>query len=223
MSFSGSGGNSRMAVHSAPLQMGIDLYVAQTYTLLLLSLGFMTLFGFASYEALPRTFLPFLSAADAVLWIACGWFGWRQPIGFVFPLFGAVTGLLLGQLAHYHATVFAAATTLTLLSFAGLSAFAWIFRRDFSFLAGFLNLAFWVLIAGWIVSLLFPVPLFLLGWTALGVLTFGCWILYDTGQIIKRADADLTPGVAAFELLLDLVGFHSWILEHLRLRDLLDD
>ena len=52
--------------------------------------------------------------------------------------------------------------------------------------------------------------------SAFGVIAFGAWVLYDTGEIIERADDDLTPGGAAFELFLDLVGLNGW------LSDLLD-
>jgi len=42
-----------------------------------------------------------------------------------------------------------------------------------------------------------------------------CWILFDTSQIVHRADAELTPGIAAFELLLDIIGLHRWMLDFL--------
>jgi hypothetical protein len=35
------------------------------------------------------------------------------------------------------------------------------------------------------------------------------------GQIVHRADEELTPGLAAFELLLDIIGLHRWLLDFL--------
>lgn len=205
-----------------PLQTGVDPYIARTYTYLLASLLGMAVIGYASYSHAPRTWLAPLSVADSVIWVLCGWFGWRHPLAIVFPLFSVVTGLLLGQLAHLHSSAFLSATILTLCAFGGLSAFVHITRKDFSFLRGFLCVSFFLLLGGTVLSFFFHQPLFLLGGTGFGVLVFGCWILYDTSQVIQRADAELTPGVAAFELILDIVGFHSWLLENLKLWNIFD-
>lgn len=160
-----------------------------------------------------------LSIADAIIWVLCGWFGWRRPIAVTLPLFSIITGLLLGQLAHLYSSVFFSATVLTLLAFTGLSAYVHITRQNFSFLRGFLCIAFFVLLGGMVLSFFFHQPLIQLALTAFGVVTFGCWILFDTSRIIHRVDEDLTPGIAAFELILDIVGLQRWLLSLLNIVD----
>jgi FtsH-binding integral membrane protein len=198
-----------------PLQAGIDPYIARTYRYFFTALASMAVLGFISYHLIPRSSMTALSAADCILWVLCGWLGWRRPVALTFPLFSLITGLLLGQLAHLYAPVFLSASVLTLFAFGGLSAYVHLTKHDFSFLRGFLCIAFFVLLGGMVLACFFHQPLFLLGWTGFGVVTFGCWILFDTSQIIHRADGDLTPGIAAFELILDLIGFHRWLLDHL--------
>ena len=206
----------------APMRAGVDSYISRIYTNFFVSLVTMAILGVASYHYAPRSWQSPLAMADGVLWILCGWFGLRRPVSIVFPLFTAVTGLLLGQLAHTYSAVFSTATILTLCAFGGLTAYVHITGKDFSFLRGFLCVSFFLLLGGWLLAFVFHNPLFLLGWTGFGVLVFGCWILYDTSQIIHRADASLTPGIAAFELILDIVGFHRWLLQHLSFWSFLD-
>jgi hypothetical protein len=98
--------------------------------------------------------------------------------------------------------------------------FVWISRRNFSFLASFLCVAFFALLGGCAAALFVESTAYLLFLTGFGVLTFAGWILYDTSRIVHQADADLTPAVAAFELILDIVGFHRWLLDYLSVWDL---
>ena len=208
----------RMAL--PPFQEGVDSFIARTYNYFLAALAGISVLGFASYFWLPKTSLGPLALTDSILWILCGWFGWRRPVGFVLPLFCVVTGLLTGQLAHIYPSVFLSATVLTLFTFAGLSVYVHTTRKDYSFLRGFLAVSFILLVGCLLLSFFVQHTIFLLCCTGFGVLSFGCWILYDTSQVIHRADAMLTPGVAAFELILDMIGFHRWLLEHLSIWDL---
>jgi FtsH-binding integral membrane protein len=193
-------------------------FVRRTYSLLLYALLGIIGAGVAAYNFLPRVALLPIGIADVILWVACGWFGWRRPINLVMPLFTIVTGLLLGLVATIvPAGLFAQAAVMTVAAFTGLSLYVHTTRQDFSYLKGFLSIAFWIILAGGLLTIFFPVKLLTLGLSALGVVMFGCWILYDTSQIVNRRDSTLTPGVAAFELLLDLVGLFRWIL------DLLDE
>jgi len=203
-----------------PLQGGVDPYIARIYSNLLAALAIMALTGWITHHLAPPGWLRPLALADGFLWVACGWFGWRRPMGLVFPAFVLVTGALLGLLASEAPETFALASWLTLATFAGLTAFVWISRIDFSFLVGFLCVSFFLMLAGSFARFLIAAPWFHIGWTALGVLTFACWVLYDTGNIVRRADGAQDEQIAAFELFLDIVGFHRWLLEHLRLLDL---
>lgn len=191
-----------------------SVFLRRTYQLLLYALLGIVGAGVAAFRFLPAAaFLPVL-AVDSVLWIACGWFGWRRPINIVLPLFTLATGLMLGMLAHvYPAAVFAQAAVLTVLAFTGLSVYAHTTKTDFSYLRGFLSMAFWIILGAGLLAIFVHAPILHLAIAALGTVTFGCWILYDTSQIVNRRNEKLTPGVAAFELLLDIVGLFRWLLD----------
>ena len=111
------------------------------------------------------------------------------------------------------------ASVLTLVTFAALSAYVHLTKQSFTFLGGFLWIAFFVLLGSGLLFIFFRSHLFELALASFGTFVFACWILYDTSQILERADDDLTPAVAAFELMLDLVGLHRWVLDFFRERD----
>ena len=202
-----------------PLREGIDPFISRTYNFLFAALATMAVTGLVSYWLVPRSWFGGIAIADCLLWIACGWFCWRQPIGFVFPVFSVVTGLFLGQLANFYADVFLSAAVMTLVAFGGLSFYVHLTRKDFSFMAGFLCLSFFIMLGGIVLSFLVDSTAFMIGLTGFGVLVFGCWILFDTSRIIHRADEELTPAVGAFELFLDIIGLFSWLLDLLHLFD----
>jgi len=205
-----------------PLTAGIDPFISRTYAYVLASLVGMSILGLISYYSLPKDWLLWLATADSILWILCGWCGWREPLALVFPLFSIVTGLVLGQLAHFYPSVFLSSAILTLVTFAALSAFVHYTKIDFSFLIGFLIISFFVLVGGSMLSVIILQPFYLHVLTSFGVIVFGCWILFDTSRVINRADDDLTPELAAFELILDIIGFHRWLLDLLDVWDSAD-
>lgn len=196
-----------------------DAFLREAYLYLLASLGAMIVLGFISYRYLPRSSFSVLCLANGLIWIACGWFGWRQPIGLVFGLFTLINGLFLGQIAHMSPRAFALSSLLVLVTFSGLSLYVHLTRQSFYFLRGFLWISFFILLGA---CLLLP-----FAWSnaaallvaAFGTLVFGCWILYDTSQLLERRDEDLTPAVGAFELILDLIGLRGWLQDLLRLRN----
>jgi len=195
-----------------------EQFIRETYLIFLASLFAMVLLGFLSYRLLPRSSFGVLCLADGLIWIACGWFSWRQPIALSFGLFTFITGLLLGQVAHTSPRALALSSMLSLIAFGGLSAYVHLTRQSFSFLRGFLWISFFILVGA---SLLLPFvwnDLFSLLLAAFGTFVFLCWILYDTSQLLERRDDDLTPGVAAFELILDIIGLRSWLQSLLRTR-----
>ena len=203
--------NSATTVPS-PIANGVEAFVRDTYRWFFMNLCGIVALGFASYYLLPDSSYYPLAAADAVIWIACGWFGWRRPIALTMPLFTLITGLFLGKLAsHYSPQTFALASLLSVFTFSGLSLFVHVTKQSFSFLRGFLVVSFWVLIGGCILLPLTGIRPSTVALTGFGVIVFACWVLYDTSNIIKRADDELTAPVAALELLLDIVGLHRWV------------
>jgi FtsH-binding integral membrane protein len=213
-----------MSNHAAsvplPLVNGVEPFVRQTYWIFLTTLVAIIALGFASHYFLPTTSFGPLGVADSLIWVLCGWFGWRRPVILTLPLFSIITGLFLGQLAaRYSPPTFAAASVLTLVAFAGLSAFVHFTKQSFTFLRGFLTVSFFVMLGGCLIFFFMPVRPAMILLTAFGTIVFGCWVLYDTSQIMERADDELTPAIAALELMIDIVGLHRWLMNLLDLQE----
>lgn len=186
-------------------------FIRQTYMTLLISLASMLMLGVFSYYALPSVSRWPLGLLDSLIWIACGWFGLRQPIKILLPIFVLITGLLFGQLAHLRPQLFIASSLLTVMVFSGLTAYVFSSRRDFSFLRSSLGIGFWVLLVGGLLMLLIKVSVLSLLMGLIGTALFVGWILYDTDQILSRMDGDYEPAVGAFDLIMDIVGLRSSI------------
>lgn len=193
-------------------------FVASTYNYFFVSLIAMTFFGYIGLNFLPKSsFLP-IAFTDCILWVLCGWFGWRNPISFVFPVFIAVTGLTLGLTALYFAEndstgIFVYAAVLTLSVFCILTIYVHVTKKNFDGLIGFLIAGFWILLIGFAIDELIDISYLYLGLVIFGTLVFCSWILYDTSRILRQPNPDLTPSVAAFELFLDVVGLFSYVLD----------
>ncbi len=201
-----------------------DAFVSTTYNFFLFSIAGIFTCGIGGYFFLPASSLMPLATIDAILWILCGWFGWRNPIGVVFPLFTIVTGFLLGVTASNYAEagtghIFYNAAILTIVVFIALTIYVHISKRNFSSLIGFLIAGFWILIVGFLLLWLTGSTLLHVVLSAFGAVVFSGWILFDTSRIVGRWDPNLTPATAAFELFLDIVGLFSYILN---LTDLAD-
>jgi FtsH-binding integral membrane protein len=197
-----------------PAEVDDDYFIAKTYGYLFAALTAMTLIGFASYGYLPRSWLAALSTADSVVWLLCLRWRWRRPLGLVFPLFTLITGMELGELAHLYPAVFFSASAFTLLASGGLSLFVLITKCDFSSLAGFFCVVLIVLLAAGLLSWHYHQHSVLFGLTGFCVAVGAGSILYDTSQTLQGSDSGLTPGLAAFQLILDLVLAQTWIVEY---------
>ena len=203
--FPGSGGVSA-GVRANP-------YIARTYTVLLNALAVIVVAGVVSHTYLPRTTLTPLAIADTIMWILCGWFGWMRPLALTMGLFSVITGALLGQVAHLTpAGIFGQASAFTLVTFAGLSFYVHITKKDFSFLRGFLCAAFWISIVATIIMLFLPGMRATMPFAAFGTLVFAAWILYDTSNVVNHVSDMESAGFAAFGLLLDLIGLFKNLL-----------
>lgn len=188
-------------------------YVARTYTVLLNALAVIVVAGVVSHQYLPRTTLMPLAIADTVMWILCGWIGWMRPLTLTMGLFSLITGALLGQVAHLTPPgIFGQASAFTLVTFAGLSFYVHITKKDFSFLRGFLVAAFWIAIVATVIMLFFPGMKATMPFAAFGTLVFAGWILYDTSHVVHGVDSMEAAGYAAFALLLDLIGLFKNLL-----------
>ena len=191
----------------------VHSFIGRTYQILLAALVGIFLLGLVSYRWLPGSWVAPLGTADGILWVLCGWFTWRRPVAVVFPIFSVVTGLFLGQLAHTSPVAFLYAAILTLVSFGALTIYVHVSKQDFSFLRGFLYVAFFVLLGGGLLVSFRHSHWQHVAYAAFGTLVFLCWILYDTSQLTDDPEEDPTPGLAAFELLLDIIALHDWMID----------
>lgn len=77
------------------------------------------------------------------------------------------------------------AFALTVLGFTGLTSYALLSKRDFSFLGGFLSMGLWVLIGASILGMFVGGSAFSLAIASVGILLFGGFILFDTSRILR--------------------------------------
>jgi len=132
--------------------------------------------------------------------------------------FNFLIGLAIGPLffmieAAGKGIVLTQAFVLTAGVFGGLTAYAWISRKDFSFLAGFLVVGFIGILLATLVYFFIP------GATGLGfaiacfgVLIFAGFTLYDTSQIIHRYDTrEYVAG--ALDLFIDFYMLFMYIVQ----------
>jgi modulator of FtsH protease len=74
---------------------------------------------------------------------------------------------------------------LAVLGFTGLSSYALISKRDFSFLRGFLSMGIWVIFGALMLSFFVGGTTFSLAISSVGILLFGGYILYDTSRMLR--------------------------------------
>ncbi len=137
-----------------------------------------------------------------------------RAIGMVF-LFNAVMGVAISPLIYYYGRtqpgVIGQAGLLTLTSFAVLTAYAWLSKRDFSAWGSFFTVGLWVLIATSLLNLFFRNTTASLWLSAGTVLVFSGLLVFDTWRIRNvYGPDDYVP--AAVQIYLDLLNMFLAIL-----------
>lgn len=142
----------------------------------------------------------------------------------VAALFGAsfISGLYIAPMLFF-ATVMASqgqtmtpapvrdAFLLSIAGFTGLTSYALLSKRDFSFLRGFLSMGLWVLFGAMILSFFVGGNAFGLAIASVGVLLFGGFILYDTSRML-RDPSNRDPVGAALGLYLNFLNLFIFLL-----------
>jgi FtsH-binding integral membrane protein len=139
-----------------------------------------------------------------------------------FALYGLFTGIVLSTIiwlaifmaerngAHGGTYLFQAGG-LTLLAFGAISAYAFVSKRDFSFLRGFLMVGSIVLIGALLVGFFVESTALQLVISVFGVLLMSAFVLYDTQKVLKTfPDGEHVAG--AMTLYLDFVVLFIYIL-----------
>lgn len=169
-----------------------------TYTLLSMTLLFSALMaGLSMMLAVP----PMFSMISSIAAIALMWFVLPKTdessagIGVVF----AITGLLgfgLGPMLSMYLALpngpqlVATAMGGTGMIFLGLSAYALVSRKDFSFLGGFLMIGLMVAFGAMILNIFLQIPAMSLALSAAIIVIMSGFILFDTSRIINGGETN---------------------------------
>lgn len=140
------------------------------------------------------------------------------------PVIFAVTGLLgfgLGPVLNYYLainpSIVMTAFGGTAVIFLGLSGYALTTRKDFSFMAGFLMVGFFVVLAAALLNIFLEIPALFLAVNAAIVLIMSGFILFQTSSIIHGGETNYIMATAGiflsilnlFTALLHLLGAFS--------------
>jgi modulator of FtsH protease len=100
---------------------------------------------------------------------------------------------------------------LSTAAFGGLTGYAMITKKDFSFLRGFLSMGFFVLLGAMIIGMFIGSSVFQLAIASVGVLLFSAYVLYDTSRLLRTEDRS-DPVGAALGLYLNFFNMFLFIL-----------
>jgi modulator of FtsH protease len=175
----------------AVLQSNVASVLKNTYMLLGMTLAFS---AFTAFLTVDLPFNPILHFGALIGAFAISFMmskaansGWGIILAFAFTgLLGVTIGPIVG---HYigmgGADTVTTALGLTAFAFLGLSGFALVTKKDFSFLSSFLTVGFFVILGAFILSLFIQSSVFALAISAAIVLFASAAILYETGAIVN--------------------------------------
>jgi FtsH-binding integral membrane protein len=214
------------AVRALPIRTGAEraTLVRRTYALVFASI-IVTMLGAGFAVTQPSLFgavaqHPFLTFLCALLPLYMAMRYHRtfpQNIGFTF-LFTFIEGIWISPLLVLYERmqpgVLGQAGLLTLTTFAVLSLYAVVSRRDFSAWGGFFTIGLWVLIATSLLNMFFRNTTASL-WLAAGtIFVFGGLLVFDTWRIVRSGvygEDDYVP--AAVQIYLDLLNIFLAIVQ----------
>jgi len=139
-----------------------------------------------------------------------------------FALYGLMTGIVISGIVYVAifmakangqaaGTYVLQAGGLTLVTFGGLSAYAFFSKRDFSFLRGFLTVGTIALLGALVIGFFVEATAFQMLISVFGVMLFAGYTLYDTQKVLRTyPDGEHVAG--AMTLFLDFVLLFVYIL-----------
>ena len=95
--------------------------------------------------------------------------------------------------------------------FTGLTLYTFVSKKDFTFLAGFVNVGLWAVIGIMLVNMFVKSQAADLAVSWIGSVLFSLWILYDTSRIMRTVQSDEYV-MAALSLYLDVINLFLFIL-----------
>lgn len=195
--------------------------VRRTYTLVFVSV-LVTMLGAAFGLSQPRLmqtiaehqFLMFLLMLAPLFLAMRARTAFPANIGFTL-VFTFLEGIWISPLLFYYSRqapgIISQAAMLTGSTFAVLTAYAWLSRRDFSAWGGFLTVGLWVLIATSIINIFWRNEGASLWIASVGVLIFSGLLIFDTWRLKNRFGPD-DYVQAAVAIYLDLLNMFLFIL-----------
>lgn len=187
---------NQATVQAGVSQLETHKVIRNTYMMLSLTLLFSALMATVSLLAGVPGWTSLLTLGGALVLV---WFVLPRTahsaagLGVVF----AITGLLgfgLGpMLSHYLALPNGGQIVMTALGgtgaiFLGLSGYALVSRRDFSFMGGFLVVGLVVVLAAMLGNIFLEIPALSMAISAAVVLLMSGFILYDTGRMVNGGE-----------------------------------
>jgi modulator of FtsH protease len=138
-----------------------------------------------------------------------------RALGFVF-LFNLVMGVSIAPIIYFYSRsepgLVGQAGLLTLSTFAVLTAYAWLSRRDFSAWGGFLVVGLWVLIGTSLLNMFFQNQTAGLWMAGVSVLLFSGLLIFDTWRL-KNVYGPDDYVMAAMQIYLDQLNMFLAILQ----------
>jgi modulator of FtsH protease len=191
-----------------------------TYALLSVTLLFSALTAFISMQMDMPAYLPLVSSlgALALIWLVLPrTANSAAGIGVVF----AITGLLgfgLGPILNQYLQLSNGGQLImtslggTGIIFLGLSGYALVSRRDFSFMGGMLMAGMIMIIIAALANIFLQIPAMSLAISAIVILIMSGFILYDTSRIIHGGETNYITATVGMYLSLYNIFVHLLIL-----------
>jgi modulator of FtsH protease len=121
-------------------------------------------------------------------------FGMASILGVIFAPALFYAQLRAGMGATLSASPVRDAFLLSVIGFGGLTAYALISRRDFSFLGGALTMGLFVVFGAAILNIFLGSSVLGLAISSVAVLLFGAYVLYDTSRLLRSDENDAVGG-----------------------------
>lgn len=195
--------------------VAVNKVLKNTYLLLGMTLGFSAVMAALSTNAAPMNMWVYIIGVYGLLFAthALARSAWGLVAVFAFAgLIGYGTGPLIGALLATSGGSQIVTTALggTAFIFLGLSGYALVSRKDFSFLSGFITAGCFVLLAAMIMGIFFQTPALQLAISVGFMLFSSAIILYQTGQIVNGGErnyivATITLFVSIYNLFMSLI------------------
>ncbi|MFT7177971.1 MAG: modulator of FtsH protease [Oceanospirillaceae bacterium] len=168
-----------------------------TYALLSMTLIFSAIMATVAIasNAAPVNFIIQLVVMFGTLFALQKYKNSAMSIPLVF-FFTGFLGYTTGPIVNFYlgmangGDIVMTALSMTGITFLGLSAYAVSSRKDFTFMGGFLMIGLILVIIASLANIFFAIPALSLAISAVGVLVFSGFILYDTSRMVNGGETN---------------------------------